>query len=203
MLAFALQIRSVLLDDISKTEGVLIRSIGNQRSNAIWEAGIAHQTGWTKPTATDDRKRKEDFIKSKYQWKGFIDYSNAVGESEKDREAKLSCDVYEAAKQSDLWGIAEALAKGGSVQWNNLADEGKTPLHVCVLTDEGQNGEAGGFDDSSQKKRAFQAIVCAEFLIQNGAKLSAMDGNDHSVLDCAVCGNAPREIVEFITARGQ
>lgn len=52
-----------------------------------------------------------------------------------------------------------------------------------------------------RRKRAFQAIICAELLLQNGAKLDVIDDNDHGVLDSAVCANAQREMIEFLSSR--
>lgn len=180
----------------------MICSIGNLRSNSIWEAGIAHQTGWTKPNASDDRKRKEDFIKSKYQWKGFIEYSQEI-KSDEERQGKSSLDLYEAARQGDLLGIALALAKGGKVDWRNESDGGKTPLHICSQCENYEHSivETEPAASTPRKNRILEFILCAELLLQNGAKIGILDGNDHSVLDCAVCGNAPREIVEFLTYR--
>jgi hypothetical protein len=199
------KVRSIRLDELSKTERFLLLSVGNKKANSIWEAGIGNQKGWTKPTSSDSRKKKEDFIKSKYLWKGFIDYKKEDGSGE-ERQTKFSMDLYEAARFGDLIGVAEALARGGSVDWKNDHDGGKTALHVCAL-----GGHACDDDDEDdmdvevrstrRRKRAFQAIICAELLLQNGAKLDLTDDNDHGVLDSAVCGNAQREMIEFLSSR--
>lgn len=106
------KVRSIRLDELSKTERFLLLSLGNKKANSIWEAGIGNQSGWAKPSPTDSRKKKEDFIKSKYLWKGFIDYKKEDGTGE-ERKTKFSMDLYEAARFGDLMGIAEALARGG------------------------------------------------------------------------------------------
>jgi len=201
------KVRSIRLDELSKTERFLLLSLGNKKANSIWEAGIENQKGWTKPTSSDSRKKKEDFIKSKYLWKGFIDYKKEDGSGE-ERKTKFSMDLYEAARFGDLIGVAEALARGGSVDWKNDHDGGKTALHVCALGGHSCDDDDDDEDDmdvelrsARRRKRAFQAIICAELLRQNGAKLDLTDDNDHGVLDSAVCGNAQREMIEFLSSR--
>ena len=48
---------------------------------------------------------------------------------------------------------------------------------------------------------SWKGLVCAEFLIQNGAKLTAEDLDHHTVLDCAVVGNGTRDMIEYLEAR--
>lgn len=201
------KVRSIRLDELSKTERFLLLSLGNKKANSIWEAGIGNQKGWTKPTSSESRKKKEDFIKSKYLWKGFIEYKKEDGSGE-ERQTKFSMDLYEAARFGDLMGVAEALARGGNVDWKNDHDGGKTALHICALGGHVCDDDDDDNDDmdievrsARRRRRAFQAIICAELLLQNGAKLDIMDDNDHGVLDSAVCGNAQREMIEFLTSR--
>jgi hypothetical protein len=47
----------------------------------------------------------------------------------------------------------------------------------------------------------WQAIETAEFLLQNGAKMSAFDSASHDVLDSALIGNAEVKMVEYLTHR--
>lgn len=166
-------------------------ALGNDKVNRIWEAGLHHQKGWTKPKASAPRKAKEEWIKSKYVWKGFLEYHSEDGREQEDREAKFSKDLYEAARRGDLAMIQEALAKGGSVEWKNEAEGGKTALHICVL------GQPSDEDDLG----SWKGIQCAELLIQNGAKLDAEDFDNIKPLDCAVVGNARREMIEYLSAR--
>ena len=165
--------------------------LGNKNANRIWEAGLHHQKGWTKPKGSAPRKAKEEWIKSKYVWKGFLEYRAEDGHEQEDREANFSRDLYEAARVGDLLAVQEALAKGGSVEWKNEKEGGKRALHICVV------GRPPDEDDISDWK----GIQCAELLIQNGSKLDAVDFDHHKVLDCAVVGNGRREMIEYLTAR--
>lgn len=45
-------------------------------------------------------------------WRGFILYKPSDGQNQEEREAKYNIDLYKAAGISDLYGVAEALAKG-------------------------------------------------------------------------------------------
>lgn len=200
------------MDDLSKTEGLVLLSIGNTIANSIWEAGVATQKGWNKPKSADSRKTKEDWIKSKYQWKGFLEYKEEYGRGA-ERERRFNEGLYQAAKDNDVCGVAEAIAKGGSVDWKNVDDDGRTALHVCVMSvkkdsEESDEDSTTLSDDGEievrrlrKEARSWHAIVCAELLIQNGAKVDAKDDHNHGVLDCAVFGDADRAIIEYLSAR--
>lgn len=167
----------------------MLLSLGNDRVNPIWEAGLKSQRGWKKPTENDSRNVKEDWIKSKYQWKGFLEVDSSRNEAE--RIERFNCELYDAAGQGNLMGVVEALAHGGSVEWKNC--EGKTPLHACAVSSPPDDDEDWGVE--------WQGIECAELMIQNGAKMNALDDNQQSPLDCAVIGGAEREMIEFLSAR--
>ncbi|EED95453.1 ArfGAP, partial [Thalassiosira pseudonana CCMP1335] len=68
------KVRSLRLDTISEFEYKLLLELGNDKVNQIWEAGLHHQKGWTKPKGGATRRVKEEWIKSKYLWKGFVEY---------------------------------------------------------------------------------------------------------------------------------
>jgi Putative GTPase activating protein for Arf/PH domain len=180
------KVRSLKLDSLSFGEGQLLRSLGNDFMNSIWEAGLKEQQGWQKPTATAERKEREEWIRSKYMWKGFLSFKGLEELSENERREKFSRDLYSAAKSGDVNKTALALACGGSVEWTNIDEAGKTALHVCALTKQ--------IDDC-------KALETAELLLQNGAKMSALDSDFHDVLDSALIGNAQVRMVEFLTHR--
>ncbi len=162
--------------------------MGNELANSIWEAGVSSQRGWEKPAPNSSRKIKEDWIKSKYVWKGFLEYKNEDGKKHEDRISTFNVELYEAARNCDLHGVSLALAKGAVVDWKNSEENGKSPLHICassIPTDD----------------RPWKGIECAELLIQNGAKLDLEDNDHHTVLDCAVTGTGNQEMVEYLLAR--
>ncbi|KAL7545384.1 hypothetical protein ACHAWF_008735 [Thalassiosira exigua] len=187
------KVRSLRLDTMTEPEYSLLTELGNERANRIWEAGLHHQKGWSKPPGPAPRKAKEEWIKSKYVWRGFLEYSAADGNGPGDREAALGRDLYNAAKLGDLSGVQGALARGGSVGWRNEEERGRMALHACA-TGRPQS-------DEENTSGSWKGTQCAELLIQNGAKLNAEDYDHHKALDCAVVGNGIREMIEYLSAR--
>ena len=106
------KVRSLKLDQLSKAEYILVHALGNDFANSIWESGIGNQKGWTKPGPTDSRKAKEEWIKSKYVWKGFIGCKDSDGKNRDERERCFTRDLHKASLQCDLHATAIALAKG-------------------------------------------------------------------------------------------
>eukprot|EP00547_Thalassionema_nitzschioides_P006881 CAMPEP_0194199544 /NCGR_PEP_ID=MMETSP0156-20130528/523_1 /TAXON_ID=33649 /ORGANISM="Thalassionema nitzschioides, Strain L26-B" /LENGTH=834 /DNA_ID=CAMNT_0038924459 /DNA_START=118 /DNA_END=2622 /DNA_ORIENTATION=+ len=184
------KVRSLTLDSLNDAEARLLLAMGNERINRILEAGLGLQQGWTKPINGSSRQDKENWIKSKYQWKGFLnDKLPDINVAEK--KIHYSKVLFEAARNADVLGVAEALAYGGAVDWKNPEENGKTALHVCALSHPMNSGEI------------WQGIECAELMLQNGAKLGTMDDSTQGVLDSAVIGNGERKMVEFLSARLQ
>mmetsp|Transcript_21914 Transcript_21914/g.26775 ORF Transcript_21914/g.26775 Transcript_21914/m.26775 type:complete len:1208 (-) Transcript_21914:30-3653(-) len=194
------KVRSMRMDNVSGAEASLILALGNERVNSIWEAGVGSQKGWNKPTASANRKMKEDWIKSKYAWRGFLEYKKEDGREWEDRETKFSVDLYEAAKIAHLLGVVEALAKGGSVDWNNDKEDGKTCLHICVVGCRSPTTEDKSPTEEDEAEGSMR-LECAELLIQNGAKLDARDAHHQGVLDCALSGSATIQMIEYLSQR--
>jgi len=182
------KVRSVRLDDLSDAEGKLLLALGNDKANKIWEAGLSHQKGWKRPTPEDSRAVKENWIKSKYEWRGFIEYSDADG-NDKEREEKFSRDLYAAARRGDVEAAAEAIAKGANVQWQNGDDGDKTALHVCAISHPSQDGQP------------WTGVECAELLIQNGAKVDTRDKDHQSSLDICLVGDGHHDMVTYLTSK--
>ncbi len=76
-----IQVRSLMLDSLTQSEGRLLLAIGNANANKIWEESVGSQKGWTKPLSSESRKAKEEWIKSKYSWKGFLKYCDSDGKT--------------------------------------------------------------------------------------------------------------------------
>lgn len=106
------KVRSLRLDQLSKAEYSLVHSLGNNFANSVWESGVNNQRGWKKPDPSDSRKQKEDWIKSKYMWKGFIDFKESDGSNQEERELTFTQELFEASSRCDLHAAATALAKG-------------------------------------------------------------------------------------------
>ena len=169
-------------------EANLILAIGNVSANAIWEEGVLSQKGWDKPTESSSRKEREEWIKSKYLWRGFLKLSDDDGTTRTEREEKSSRSMYEAAKNNHVLGIARALAHSAVVTWKNSDEDNKTALHACTQL-------------NTECEENSKAIVCAELLIQNGAKMDARDNLTQGVLDSAVLANVDRSMIEYLSSK--
>lgn len=184
------KVRSLKLDSLTESEARVILAIGNDRANSVWEAGTSKQKGWQKPTPDATRKVREEWIKSKYLWRGFLEYQDSDGKTHVEREEKYCRDMYKSAKVCDILGIASALAHGAVTSWHNEEEDGRTALHTCCLYK-----IVDGTDDE------WKGIECAELLLQNGAKVDSKDKLAHGVLDCALLGNADRQMIEYLSSR--
>eukprot|EP00546_Thalassionema_frauenfeldii_P008526 CAMPEP_0178924946 /NCGR_PEP_ID=MMETSP0786-20121207/17616_1 /TAXON_ID=186022 /ORGANISM="Thalassionema frauenfeldii, Strain CCMP 1798" /LENGTH=779 /DNA_ID=CAMNT_0020599727 /DNA_START=304 /DNA_END=2640 /DNA_ORIENTATION=+ len=175
------KVRSLKLDSLNDAEVNLLLVTGNERINRIWESGVGLQQGWTKPVDSASRQDKENWIKSKYQWKGFLN-DKLKDASDEERKLHYSKILFEAARNADVLGVAEALAYGGALDWKNPEEGGKTALHICALSHPMTSGDP------------WEGIECAELMLQNGAKLGTMDDSTQGALDSAVIGNGEREM---------
>ena len=106
------KVRSLRLDQLTDAEYALINLLGNDYANSVWEGGVNNQSGWKKPGPNDPRKVKEDWIKSKYAWKGFITHKDSDGSNQEEREKTFTLDLFNAASRCDVRSTAAAIAKG-------------------------------------------------------------------------------------------
>jgi len=145
------------------------------------------QKGWRKPDSKADRKARENYIKSKYMWKGFLEYNESDGKTERERIENFSRALYDAAKRCDALDMSKALAFGADVDWVNSEDGSETPLQVCVL-----NKKTGDGKD-------WRAIECAELLLQHGAKMEVgeQEATTH-ILDVAEEQGAEKEMFDHL-----
>ncbi|CAB9522769.1 with coiled-coil, ANK repeat and PH domain-containing protein [Seminavis robusta] len=177
------KVRSLTLDALSDSEAKLLLALGNEKVNAVWEETLAQQPDRPKLDESADRDTRMKWIKSKYLTKDFM-----ATNGDKDAET-INRELYEAAKEGRVLASVTALAHGADIEWKNDKDGGKTSLHVCAVQPR-PSGEVNWY-----------AIECAELLIQNGADMKVLDHSSHNVLDCAVIGNADREMVEYLAKK--
>ena len=76
------------------------------------------------------------------------------------------------------------------MNWKNMNDEGRTALHACSLNKE-KPGET------------WNGLECAEFLIQNGAKIDILDYEHRSPIDVALVEGAEIELLDYFTNRAK
>ncbi|GAN08876.1 csx2 protein [Mucor ambiguus] len=163
------KIRSLTLDSTSYTPDIveLLKSIGNARSNAIWDARFektpsasssAAATTTTaahipRPNPTDSRAIKLAYIQAKYVGRQFV-----MKSSEKDSQLTADELLFEAIDQDDIPKALLALASGANVN-SSRPDCTKSPRISLLLPSSQQQHAAQKFlpflmdlDDESSKK---------------------------------------------------
>ena len=91
--------------------------------------------------------------------------------------------MYEAAGKGDIAALIKAHVRGGEVNWKNPNEDGRTALHKCVIS---------GTTNS---------IECAEFLLQNGAKLDIHDVEGKTPIDLALVRGSQLEMINYLNER--
>ena len=103
------KVRSLTLDALSSEEIEVVKGLGNERMNRIYEA--ESQVGWVKPVPDEERGRREKWIKSKYLFKGFVDLRNEWIEEEEGGGEDGGEGKRKGEKEDDAGG---ALVNGGT-----------------------------------------------------------------------------------------
>ncbi|KND00139.1 uncharacterized protein SPPG_04481 [Spizellomyces punctatus DAOM BR117] len=181
------KIRSLTLDTVSWTPELMavLKNIGNAKSNSIWEATATPET---KPTATDRRDLKAQYIRDKYVSRTFLDKASL--QSEDSDPQKL---LQKAAHDKDILAALKAMAFGADINFSNSS------THSALITALGYpspppprrnssiiqplplsspSPTSSPHPISSSVKTSTSPsprMVVAEFLLQNGAKIDAVD----------------------------
>lgn len=132
--------------------------------------------GWSKPKPEDPRAAKEQFIRAKYQWKGFVDLE-PTDDCSPDMESRR---LIEAAQDDNLVAMLRAMVRGANLNYEDKNQRGA--LHVS----EGHRKlyHFGGVDllcinhrhvPINQVAANAGHIECCAFLVQNGADTQARD----------------------------
>ncbi|KAK4510225.1 Nudix hydrolase domain-containing protein [Mucor velutinosus] len=133
------KIRSLTLDSTSYTPDIveLLKSIGNERSNAIWDARFGKTPSAStvattaahipRPNPTDSRAIKLAYIQAKYVGRQFV-------KKPSEEDSKLTADelLFEAIDQDDIPKALFALASGGNVN-SSRPDSTKSPRISLLL----------------------------------------------------------------------
>lgn len=117
------KVRSLKLDQFGDSLLGFMLAIGNIHHNSIWEANLPK---------TGDRhngKRREEFIKLKYNVRAF------VPELESNEEKQIE-DVLQALTQKNYVKLLSALAAGQNINHRMNVQAGRTLLHMAVENDD-------------------------------------------------------------------
>uniref|UniRef100_K3X085 Arf-GAP with coiled-coil, ANK repeat and PH domain-containing protein n=1 Tax=Globisporangium ultimum (strain ATCC 200006 / CBS 805.95 / DAOM BR144) TaxID=431595 RepID=K3X085_GLOUD len=151
------KVRSLTLDSWEMPLLLLLRDhLGNDVVNSIWEHTIPN--GWTKLTAASTRDEKAKWIKAKYHFHGFAEFSDLHTNELNDR-------FIQGGTNSNLQELMWCLAHGVDVNARNAQRE--TALHASA-----RQG----------------AAACCDYLILNGASLVLADIHGKLPYDAAKAG---------------
>ncbi|GAB9463905.1 Ph domain-containing protein [Globisporangium polare] len=151
------KVRSLTLDSWEMPLLLLLRDhLGNDVINSIWEHTIP--PGWAKPTAASTHDEKLKWIKAKYHFHGFAEFSDLHSHEITERLIRGGTD-------GNLQELMWCLAHGADVNSRNAQRE--TALHAAA-----SRGDA----------------PCCDYLILNGASLVLADVNGKLPYDVAKAG---------------
>ena len=176
------KIRSITLDKLSFNSLQLLLTIGNERSNAVWEAQLT--SAELKITPESNMEEREVYITSKYVQRMYAFARDAT-------MAQKVAHLVKSATDGDLIGIIAAIAAGADVN---------------VRVDEG--GNAAQEQEQNSSKTALhlacvgQHTLCVELLCQMNASTDSVDSTGFTALDIAIGLGYP-DIQEILTAAGK
>merc|ERR1712071_7923 len=204
------KVRSLCLDDISESEARLLLALGNDNINSFRERNsVDIQNELTKPKPQSSRSTKEQWISWKYRphkpsqsSKEMNPNKSRVNEYMKAASNHL---MFKAAEECDIIKLAEGIGNGGDVHFKEEKN-GRTALHAVIMSspyssqyDNVARRTADIEVEYNQNNHMWNKIVCAELLLQNGARISTLDKNLDNVLDCAYQMNAEQDILDYLT----
>ncbi|XP_009290262.2 BAR_ACAPs and ArfGap_ACAP domain-containing protein isoform X1 [Danio rerio] len=155
------KVRSLTLDSWEPEQLKLLCVLGNEVINGIYEREAADVL--QKPSAGSPRQDKEQWIRSKYVEKRFV-ARHPDGPDADALKLRARQRLYSASVSGDLVAMAEALAEGAEINWNNNEQEGRTALIGSAI---------GG------------SLLACEFLLQNGANVNHRDQRGQGALHAA------------------
>ncbi len=112
------KVRSLTLDSWTPASIALLKDLGNDAANKVWEAELGKCGDWSRPKAKSSRSEKERFIKAKYIDKKFV---GGIG-------TDLSLD--EAAATGNTKELMRHIVHGNVDKYEDA--EKDTPLHLAV-----------------------------------------------------------------------
>ena len=169
------KVRSMTLDDWETELLDMMVSIGNERSNGVFEGSLLEEHGSStsrlssgssnaagrKPLPTASREEKEEFITAKYVRRSFLSKSvlHLCGDLQ-----EMGLRMWKAVEADEVMQCILLHALGCSVGWINEAEEGRSLLHHAA---------------------EYDSAVCFEWLLQNNADVDALDRQGNSALQLA------------------
>lgn len=187
------KVRSIALDKWTYNSLQLLLTIGNERSNAVWEAQLpqVEVDVVRKPTSTSSMEDREKFIIEKYVHRNFAFARNAT-------MAQKEGHLIKSAADGDLIGIMAAIAAGADINVKlgeeNGEDENSSERRRGSGNGAGNvtgcGGENGSVGEGSRTALHLaclgQHTLCVELLCQMSASVDVVDAAGFTPLDIAI-----------------
>lgn len=122
------KMRSLTLDRLEPTLLTMLQKLGNVEINRIYEADLSLMAGWKRPTSQSSIEDVKQFIRAKYEHRGFVDQMK-VGVDPKENEALLNQRLFDAATSNDVCSFLYCLAHGANVN-SHPSGKHESPIHV-------------------------------------------------------------------------
>ncbi|KAI8597118.1 hypothetical protein EDD21DRAFT_447281 [Dissophora ornata] len=168
------KVRSLNLDKWeTETVGIML-SLGNEKTNKIFEARILSGAEERWVSVNSDRAEKERFIIAKYMKKEFI----STGDDKKEFLTRSVHEAFwDAMDLSDYCEALRCLALGANIDYHNDDRGSMTPLHRAI---------------------ARRDDIAVEFLFQWFCDINAVDGQGWSALHHAVAIENQKVLTQLI-----
>ena len=169
------------------------------QANAIWEANL--MAGWVKPAPSAPQPTIEKWIRTKYQWKGFLG-------PQSDTVAVLSERLFASVEAGDIDSVYRYLAYGADVGWqapevpppddgapparpggsalHRAAELGNVRVCVCLCVCVCLRRATHATTSRVLRPCCHPQEVVVELLCQHGASITALDARLSSALDRAL-----------------
>jgi hypothetical protein len=186
------KVRSLAMDEWPASRLDLMKHVGNNLFNRVWEGGLGAEDQHLRPEASADRATLDSYIRAKYVDKKYFQ-PQAETEAEPALELIDKCEVEDpdaATVERVLAVIAQLITikpgqSGGGSMYGAMAvkpldtvrsADGRTALHQAA---EAKN------------------LYAAELLLENGASVKIADAQGNSALHIAAASSS-REMVELL-----
>ncbi|KAB7504114.1 Centaurin-gamma-1A [Armadillidium nasatum] len=153
------KVRSLDLDDWPPGHISVMKSLGNEFSNSIWEARIH---GQIKPTLRSSREEKEKWIRRKYEGKEFLSLPQS--------DASIHEQMVECVCCGDVRGLSTLIPYGSefiNLPINPSQRDLRTILHLAA---------------------SLPSLACTQLLIWNNANVKSLDSEGRSCIYYAEIG---------------
>lgn len=172
------KVRSITLDKWTYNSLQLLLTIGNERSNAVWEAMLSDAEeeleSPLKPTKGTTMEERERYIVKKYVQREYV-FARDATTSQKESH------LIKSAADGDLVGVMAAIAAGADVNVRSVGngehvEDSKTALHLACIG---------------------QHTLCVELLCQMSASVDEMDAAGFTPLDIAI-GMGYKDVADIL-----